>query len=100
MRTGVIVLLLGLGIVAVTPVAKSETVPLADIKLIAEQSVPPSEVAAAARNGRNGRNGNRNGNRGAANAANAGTAAFGSWFGRHRTVSNVSGGELVAVDIH
>ena len=91
MRTGVIVLLLGVGIVVATPVSKSETVPLAGIKLVTEQSVPPSEVAASAKNG------NKNGNKGAHQTGFA--TADSTWFGRERTISNSNSEELVSVDI-
>ena len=58
---GLAVVVFGLGVAGATSVAKTSTVPLADIKLVSETSVPPSEVAAAARNGNRGqaRNGAR-----------------------------------------
>ena len=51
---GIAVVVFGLGVAGATSVAKTSTVPLADIKLVSETSVPPSEVAAAARNGNRG----------------------------------------------
>jgi hypothetical protein len=80
------------GTAALTSGAGTQGVPLAGIKLVAETSVPPAEVAAAAKNG----NKNGNSNNGA-NAAGAGTAAFG-FFGSHRDLQS-SLGELVTVDI-
>jgi hypothetical protein len=81
------------GTAALSSGAGPQAVPLHGIKLVAETSVPPAEVAAAAKNG----NQNGNGNNGA-NAASAGTAAFGAYFGSHRDPqSNLE--ELVSVDI-
>ena len=48
------VVVFGLGVAEATSVAKTSTVSLAEIKLVSETSVPPSEVAAAARNGNRG----------------------------------------------
>jgi hypothetical protein len=71
----------GLGVVGATPVAKTSAVPLAGIKLVSETSAPPSEVAAAAKNGRRSSNGPRN------------EYAYAYWDANGKT------GELVAVDI-
>ena len=57
---GIAVVVFGLGVAGATPGAKTSTVPLAEIKLVSESSVPPSELAAAARNGRRSSNGPRN----------------------------------------
>ena len=51
---GIAVVVFGLGVAGATSVARTSTVPLADIKLVSETSVPPSELAAAARNGNSG----------------------------------------------
>jgi hypothetical protein len=48
---GIAVAVFGLGVAGATSVAKTSTVPLAGIKLVSETSVPPSALAAAARNG-------------------------------------------------
>jgi hypothetical protein len=78
----------GLCIAGATSDSTTSTVPLAEIKLVSETSVPPSEVAAAARNG----------NRGGARSNRGGA--------RHRIIktreqwdASCEAGELVAVDI-
>ena len=80
---GIAVVVFGLGVAGATSVARTNAVPLADIKLVSETSVPPSELAAAARNG------NRNG---------------GHIFGRRRKPNAYwdaccDAGALVAVDM-
>ena len=74
----------GHGVARATPVAKTSTVPLADIKLVSETSVPPSELAAAARLG----------NRGGGRLGRSRHLAT-----REYWIANCNAGELVAVDI-
>ena len=51
---GSAVAVFGLGVAGATPVPKTSAVPLAEIKLVSETSVPSSEVAAASKNGNHG----------------------------------------------
>jgi hypothetical protein len=48
---GIAVAVFGLGVAGATSVAKTSAVPLAEMRLVSETSVPPSELAAAAING-------------------------------------------------
>ena len=82
------VVLVLLGIAAVRPGAAEPRVPIAEIKLVAEASAPPSEVAAAARNGQSGRNGSRGG---------AGCATAAGLLGRK--FANVTADALVTLDL-
>ena len=61
MRIAVIVAAVAVCTAAFVPVRAQTTLPLADVKLVAEKSVPSSELAAAQKNGTNG---NKNGNKG------------------------------------
>ena len=78
---GIAVAVFGLGVAGATSVAKTSTVPLAEMRLVSETSVPPSELAAAARNGRRSSTGPRN------------KYTYAYWDASRKA------GELVAVDI-
>jgi hypothetical protein len=81
---GIAVVVFGLGVARATPVARTSTVPLAGIKLVSETSVPPYEVAAAARLG----------NRGAGRLGRSRILATQEYWN-----ANCKTGELVAIDI-
>ena len=61
MRIAVIVVAAAVCTAAFVPARAQTTLPLADVKLVAETSVPYSEFATAQKNGKNG---NRNGRHG------------------------------------
>ena len=85
---GIAVAVFGLGVAGATPVAKTDAVPLTEIKLVSETSVAPSEVAAAARNG------SRNSNRGGCRLPfRTKCRAYDYWD------ASCKGAQLVAVDI-
>jgi hypothetical protein len=101
MRIAVIVVAAAVCAAAFVPIRAQATLPLADVKLVAEKSVPFSEFATAQKNGTNG---NRNGNKG--NYSYFGFYGYGGHGGRrtfYGEVSNAlsrgSDGELVAVEL-
>jgi hypothetical protein len=99
MRIAVIVAAVAVCTAAFVPVRAQTTLPLADVKLVAEKSVPYSELAAAQKNGTNG---NRNGNK-----SPYGFYGYNGHNGPHKyynfeysTSSYRIDGELVAVELH
>ena len=100
MRIAVIVVAAAVCTAAFVPVRAQTTLPLADVKLVAEKSVPYSEFAAA----QTGKNGNRNGNKGAYSFY--GFYGYGGHGGRRGyygydsiAASHRNDGELVAVEL-
>jgi hypothetical protein len=101
MRIAVIVVAAAVCTAAFVPIRAQTTLPLADVKLVAEKSVPFSEFAAAQKNGTNG---NRNGNKG--NYSFYGVYGYGGHGGRRGyygyesiASSHRNDGELVAVEL-
>lgn len=101
MRNAVIVAAVAVCTAAFLPVRAQTTLPLADVKLVAEKSVPYSEFATAQKNGTNG---NRNGNKG--NYSWYGFYGYGGHGGRRtfygyesNAASRLDNGELVAVEL-
>ena len=100
MRIAVIVAAVAVCTAAFVPVRAQTALPLADVKLVAEQSVPYSEFATAQKNGTNG---NRNGNRGDYSRygfySYRGHGGRRGYYGLDSNASSRIDGELVAVDL-
>ena len=102
MRIAVIVAAVAVCTAAFVPVRAQTALPLADVKLVAEKSVPYSEFAAAQKNGTNG---NQNGNKG--DYSRFGFYGYGGchgggrrgYYGYESTASSRIDGELVAVEL-
>ena len=98
MRIAIIVVAAALGTAAFVPARAQTTLPLADVKLVAEKSAPYSELAAAQKNGTGG---NKQGNKGP-----YGFYGYGGHGGRRGyygydsiAASHRNDGELVAVEL-
>ena len=89
MRRGILLLALALGLVAALPAARPANLPLTDLKLVAEQSVPSPEVMFASRNG------NRNGVR----SSRTPYGYYGGIFFGARKQARGSSSELVNVEL-
>jgi len=100
MRITVIVVAAAVCTAAFMPARAQTTLPLADVKLVAEKSVPYSEFATAQKNGTNG---NRNGRHGAYSYYGfygyRGHGGPRGYYGYDSNASSRGTGELVAVEL-
>lgn len=93
MRTRFLFLALALGLVAALPAARPANLPLGDLKLVAEQSVPSTELMFASRNG------NRNGVRSSRNTSYSPYGYYGGIFFGASRHARANAGELVEVEL-
>lgn len=97
MRIAVIVVAAAVCTAAFVPVRAQTALPLADVKLVAEKSVPYSELAAAQKNGTNG---NKRGNHGIGLYGYGGHGGPRGYYGFEYSASSCRiDGELVAVEL-
>ena len=97
MRIAVIVVAAAVCTAAFVPVRAQTTLPLADVTLVAEKSVPFTEFATAQKNGTNG---NKRGNQGIGLYGYGGHGGFRGYYGNLENASSRGGdGALVAVEL-